>query len=150
MSKKVSLNWDLNPRSPFWLYYQGALKAKLLEHLHDKQYVFGSNPSLGKLFSIVLHIQTSVSYYIKCIIFIVLSEFQVKEGYRLAKPEHCRRELYNIMYYCWDKDAKQRPTFTECVELLEKLLMAETDYTELERFPDHSYYNMMSLSGEKL
>lgn len=76
--------------------------------------------------------------------------FQVKDGYRLDKPEHCRRELYNIMYYCWDKEPKQRPSFRECVELLENLLMSETDYIELERFPDHSYYNMMSLSGEKL
>lgn len=75
---------------------------------------------------------------------------KVRDGYRLDKPEHCRRELYNIMYYCWDKDPKERPSFTECVQLLEKLLMTETDYIELERFPDHSYYNMMSLSGEKL
>ncbi|KAK9686223.1 Protein tyrosine and serine/threonine kinase, partial [Popillia japonica] len=75
---------------------------------------------------------------------------KVRDGHRLDKPEHCRRELYNIMYYCWDKDPKQRPTFTECVQLLEKLLMTETDYIELERFPDHSYYNMMSISGEKL
>ncbi|KAL3280389.1 hypothetical protein HHI36_017874 [Cryptolaemus montrouzieri] len=75
---------------------------------------------------------------------------KVRDGYRLDKPEHCRRELYNIMYYCWDKDAKKRPSFSECVELLEKLLMTETDYIELERFPDHSYYNMVSLSGEKL
>ncbi|XP_044762114.1 tyrosine kinase receptor Cad96Ca [Coccinella septempunctata] len=75
---------------------------------------------------------------------------KVRDGYRLDKPEHCRRELYNIMYYCWDKDPKQRPNFGECVGLLEKLLMTETDYIELERFPDHSYYNMVSLSGEKL
>ncbi|GJQ72955.1 hypothetical protein Trydic_g1597 [Trypoxylus dichotomus] len=75
---------------------------------------------------------------------------KVRDGHRLDKPEHCRRELYNIMYYCWDKDPKQRPLFNECVELLEKLLMTETDYIELERFPDHSYYNMMSISGEKL
>ncbi|XP_031334762.1 tyrosine kinase receptor Cad96Ca-like [Photinus pyralis] len=75
---------------------------------------------------------------------------RVRDGYRLEKPEHCRRELYNIMYYCWDKDPKQRPSFEECVELLEKLIISETDYIELERFPDHSYYNMTSLSGEKL
>ncbi|CAG9824030.1 unnamed protein product [Phaedon cochleariae] len=74
----------------------------------------------------------------------------VRDGYRLDKPEHCRRELYNIMYYCWDKDPKERPSFCECVELLEKLLLSETDYIELERFPDHSYYNMMGMSGEKL
>ncbi|XP_017781118.1 PREDICTED: tyrosine kinase receptor Cad96Ca [Nicrophorus vespilloides] len=75
---------------------------------------------------------------------------KVRDGHRLDKPEHCRRELYNIMYYCWDKDPKQRPTFAECIELLEKLIMTETDYIELERFPDHSYYNMLNLSDEKL
>ncbi|XP_055678314.1 tyrosine kinase receptor Cad96Ca [Lutzomyia longipalpis] len=75
---------------------------------------------------------------------------QVRDGYRLEKPEHCRRELYNIMYYCWAKDANERPGFSELVVLLDKLLLTETDYIELERFPDHNYYNMLSLSGEKL
>lgn len=75
---------------------------------------------------------------------------KVRDGYRLDKPEHCRRELYNIMYYCWDKDPKERPSFTELSQLLENLLLTETDYIELERFPDHSYYNMMGVSGEKL
>ncbi|XP_026681745.1 tyrosine kinase receptor Cad96Ca-like [Diaphorina citri] len=67
-----------------------------------------------------------------------------KDGYRLEKPDHCRRELYNIMYYCWDKEPNERPNFTELCDLLEKLLLNETDYIELERFPDHSYYNMSS------
>ncbi|KAK7590136.1 hypothetical protein V9T40_001749 [Parthenolecanium corni] len=75
---------------------------------------------------------------------------RVRDGHRLDKPEHCRRELYNIMYYCWDKDPKERPTFDELVDLLEQLLLTETDYIQLDRFPDHSYYNMVSLSGEKL
>ncbi|KAI5743423.1 hypothetical protein M8J77_018054 [Diaphorina citri] len=75
---------------------------------------------------------------------------KVRDGYRLEKPDHCRRELYNIMYYCWDKEPNERPNFTELCDLLEKLLLNETDYIELERFPDHSYYNMVSLSGEKL
>ncbi|GAB0087522.1 Tyrosine kinase receptor Cad96Ca [Sergentomyia squamirostris] len=75
---------------------------------------------------------------------------QVRDGYRLEKPEHCRRELYNIMYYCWAKDATERPGFSELVVLLDKLLLTETEYIELERFPDHNYYNMLSLSGEKL
>lgn len=75
---------------------------------------------------------------------------KVRDGYRLEKPEHCRRELYNIMYYCWTKDFHERPSFSELVELLDKLLLTEMDYIELERFPDHNYYNMASLSGEKL
>ncbi|XP_046393104.1 tyrosine kinase receptor Cad96Ca [Ischnura elegans] len=75
---------------------------------------------------------------------------KVRDGLRLEKPEHCRRELFNVMYYCWDKDPKERPTFGELVTLLEGLLLTETDYIELERFPDHCYYNVVSLSGEKV
>lgn len=75
---------------------------------------------------------------------------QVKEGTRLEKPEHCRREVYNIMFYCWEPEAEQRPDFSQLVVLLEELLLTETDYIELQRFPDHSYYNIVSLSGEKV
>ncbi|XP_035207617.1 tyrosine kinase receptor Cad96Ca-like, partial [Stegodyphus dumicola] len=75
---------------------------------------------------------------------------KVKEGFRLEKPEHCKREVYNIMFYCWDRDPNKRPSFTELVQLLDKLLISENDYIELDRFPDHSYYNITSLSGEKL
>lgn len=75
---------------------------------------------------------------------------RIKEGYRLDRPEHCKRELYNIMYYCWDKDPACRPSFGELVSLTEGLLLDETDYIELDRFPDHSYYNVLNLSGEKL
>uniref|UniRef100_A0A034WTS2 receptor protein-tyrosine kinase n=1 Tax=Bactrocera dorsalis TaxID=27457 RepID=A0A034WTS2_BACDO len=75
---------------------------------------------------------------------------KVRDGYRLEKPEHCRRELYNIMYYCWSGDPNERPTFVELVQMLDKLLHTEMDYIELERFPDHNYYNILNLSGEKL
>ncbi|XP_054724069.1 tyrosine kinase receptor Cad96Ca-like [Uloborus diversus] len=75
---------------------------------------------------------------------------RVRDGHRLEKPDHCRREMYNIMFYCWDKDPTQRPTFGELVNLLDRLLVSEHTYIELERFPDHSYYNITDLSGEKL
>ncbi|XP_048478841.1 tyrosine kinase receptor Cad96Ca isoform X3 [Plutella xylostella] len=75
---------------------------------------------------------------------------KVRGGHRLEKPEHCRRELYNIMYYCWEAEPSARPDFEEVVALLERLLCTETDYIELERFPDHSYYNVQHLDGEKL
>ncbi|KAL4706899.1 hypothetical protein ACJJTC_012358 [Scirpophaga incertulas] len=75
---------------------------------------------------------------------------KVHSGFRLEKPEHCRRELYNIMYYCWEAKPTDRPDFKEVVAMLERLLCTETDYIELERFPDHSYYNVQHLEGEKL
>ncbi|XP_013109290.1 tyrosine kinase receptor Cad96Ca [Stomoxys calcitrans] len=75
---------------------------------------------------------------------------KVRDGYRLEKPEHCRRELYNIMYYCWSQDPSDRPLFAELVQMLDKLLHTEMDYIELERFPDHNYYNIINLSCEKV
>ncbi|XP_054156172.1 tyrosine kinase receptor Cad96Ca-like [Oppia nitens] len=75
----------------------------------------------------------------------------VRDGQRLPKPEHCKREMYNIMYYCWDGDADKRPAFDQLVDYLDKLLVSENDYIELDRFPDHCYYNTIpDLAGEKL
>ncbi|XP_023345289.1 tyrosine kinase receptor Cad96Ca [Eurytemora carolleeae] len=75
---------------------------------------------------------------------------KVKEGHRLEKPEHCDREMYNIMYYCWDNDPVERPSFTQLVKDFENMLMKETDYIDLNQFPDHAYYNEVSLSGERV
>lgn len=75
---------------------------------------------------------------------------KVIEGYRLEKPEHCHRELYNIMYYCWEAEPSARPDFTDIVARLEPLINKDMDYIQLERFPDHSYYNLQHLDGEKL
>lgn len=54
------------------------------------------------------------------------------------------------MYYCWSKDPNDRPTFEELVQMLDRLLQAEMEYIELERFPDHNYYNIPSVSNEKV
>ena len=43
---------------------------------------------------------------------------RVKEGYRPEKPEHCDREIYNMMFYCWDKDPAERPSFSQLVIIM--------------------------------
>ncbi|KAK3866217.1 hypothetical protein Pcinc_028242 [Petrolisthes cinctipes] len=75
---------------------------------------------------------------------------KVREGYRLEKPDHCRREVYNIMYYCWDKDQKERPSFIELVTTLEGLLLSEVEYIQLDKFPDHTYYNFITEQSDEL
>jgi fibroblast growth factor receptor 1 len=75
---------------------------------------------------------------------------RVRDGYRLEKPEHCKREIYNIMYYCWNKNPDERPSFSALVQDFETLLVKETDYIDLNMFPEHAYYNELSLSGEKV
>ena len=48
---------------------------------------------------------------------------KVKEGHRLEKPEHCDREIYNMMFYCWDNDPLERPTFTQLVGISSALFL---------------------------
>ncbi|GFY63862.1 tyrosine kinase receptor Cad96Ca [Trichonephila inaurata madagascariensis] len=59
---------------------------------------------------------------------------RVREGYRMEKPDHCKREVYNILFYCWDEDPLKRPTFGELVKLLDKLLVVGNQRgTQLEK-----------------
>ncbi|KAG9510454.1 PRKCA-binding protein, partial [Fragariocoptes setiger] len=66
----------------------------------------------------------------------------VKRGDRLAKPEHCKSDLYDIMYRCWHTDPSERPSFTELTAKLDKLLISANEYIELDQYPDHCYYNI--------
>jgi len=78
----------------------------------------------------------------------------VGDGGRLQMPKHCKRELYNIMFYCWADDPKERPNWSgdsdSLIESFEKLLLEDTDYIDLNMFPEHEYYNEKDLSGEKV
>ena len=76
---------------------------------------------------------------------------KVRDGYRLEKPEHCKRELYNIMVKCWEKSADNRPTFSDLVRDFEALLVREMDYIDLNMFEEDGYHNAaISLSGERV
>jgi fibroblast growth factor receptor 1 len=66
---------------------------------------------------------------------------EIKKGYRLQKPSHCDRELYNEMYYCWHANPLERPTFVDLVDKLGNLLAADQDYLDLNKFPENSYEN---------
>ena len=71
--------------------------------------------------------------------------------FRLAKPAHCERELYNIMYYCWAARDVDRPTFSELKKMLEQLLTVDVDYLHMDNFPENDYYNTVTpVSDEKV
>jgi serine/threonine protein kinase len=77
----------------------------------------------------------------------------VNDGNRLQMPKHCKRELYNIMFYCWNADPTKRPDWSGPDSLItdfEKLLLENTDYIDLNMYPEHEYYNEVDLSGEKV
>lgn len=74
----------------------------------------------------------------------------VREGGRLEKPPHCDRQLFNVVKNCWGAEADDRPSFEDLVEDFENLLVTDTDYIDLNMFPEHAYYNEISLSDEKV
>ncbi|XP_011067283.1 PREDICTED: tyrosine-protein kinase receptor torso [Acromyrmex echinatior] len=51
----------------------------------------------------------------------------LKSGCRMERPPNCSRELYSIMYSCWNIRPQSRPTFTELKQNLDKLL---SNYSE--------------------
>lgn len=46
----------------------------------------------------------------------------LKEGHRMDKPPYSSLEMYTIMRQCWQHHAAQRPTFTELVDDLDRML----------------------------
>ncbi|XP_018107492.1 vascular endothelial growth factor receptor 3 isoform X1 [Xenopus laevis] len=47
---------------------------------------------------------------------------RLKEGTRMRAPEYATAQIYRIMLSCWHGDPKERPTFTDLVEILGDLL----------------------------
>ncbi|XP_076327392.1 tyrosine kinase receptor Cad96Ca-like [Tachypleus tridentatus] len=75
---------------------------------------------------------------------------EVREGYTMEQPEHCREELYKIMKDCWRADVNNRPSFSDLRTELGRLLELQTGYVDLEHFPEHVYYNLYQSYGEKV
>ncbi|KAK2540761.1 Flt4 [Columba livia] len=47
---------------------------------------------------------------------------RLKDGTRMRAPEYATAEIYRIMLSCWHGDPKERPTFSDLVEILGNLL----------------------------
>ncbi|CAN2387230.1 Belongs to the protein kinase superfamily. Tyr protein kinase family. CSF-1 PDGF receptor subfamily [Pristimantis euphronides] len=47
---------------------------------------------------------------------------RLKEGTRMRAPEYATADIYRIMLSCWHGDPKERPTFSDLVEILGDLL----------------------------
>lgn len=56
----------------------------------------------------------------------------LKDGHRMEKPQGCSPEVYAVMKECWNQSPYQRPTFTELVEGLDRILTTVTDQEYLD------------------
>lgn len=57
--------------------------------------------------------------YAACEPCLVLS--QLTSGLRLAKPENCHDEIYQLMMSCWNLNPEHRPTFRRCKNILQDI-----------------------------
>lgn len=62
-------------------------------------------------------------------------------GYRLAKPDGCLNDIYELMLDCWSPKPEDRPDFTKLVGEIEDLLRmhcdweADNGYLDIEAIP---------------
>ncbi|XP_012526054.2 fibroblast growth factor receptor homolog 1 [Monomorium pharaonis] len=57
----------------------------------------------------------------------------LKDGYRMEKPPNCSVDIYMVMRDCWIYQPEERPTFSELVEELDRILTrtANEEYLDL-------------------
>lgn len=56
----------------------------------------------------------------------------LRDGHRMEKPQGCSLDVYMIMRECWHQSPYQRPTFTELVEDLDRILTSASDQEYLD------------------
>ncbi|XP_065676991.1 fibroblast growth factor receptor-like isoform X3 [Hydra vulgaris] len=58
----------------------------------------------------------------------------LKQGYRMEKPPNCTDDMYALMLNCWKEIPSKRPTFSQLIEDLERMLLnaSSTEYIDLQ------------------
>ncbi|KAJ6667882.1 hypothetical protein lerEdw1_016203 [Lerista edwardsae] len=60
---------------------------------------------------------------------------RLKDGTRMRAPEYATAEIYRIMLSCWHGDPKERPTFSDLVEILGDLLQENVQHEGKDYIP---------------
>lgn len=58
----------------------------------------------------------------------------LKQGYRMERPLNCTDDMYTLMLNCWKEIPSKRPTFSQLIEDLERMLLdaSSTEYIDLQ------------------
>ncbi|KAK3093185.1 hypothetical protein FSP39_012370 [Pinctada imbricata] len=69
---------------------------------------------------------------------------ELKNGYRMEKPDNCSEQIYQIMRSCWRENPHDRPTFTKLRTILDHILEADSglDYFNYQIEGNGIYYQV--------
>ncbi|XP_068709736.1 uncharacterized protein [Montipora foliosa] len=68
----------------------------------------------------------------------------IRNGYRMDKPENCSQQIYQLMMSCWAANPKDRPSFTDLRNDLEKMLEADDEWYISVNCDDFDYYSNLA------
>ncbi|XP_038062791.1 tyrosine-protein kinase receptor Tie-1-like [Patiria miniata] len=76
---------------------------------------------------------------------------QLQQGYRMPKPQHCKKQLYDMMCSCWQESPKDRPSFQSLYRQLDDMLSEDKDYITIHKLDESIYeVTMVEDTNEKL
>ncbi|XP_038066020.1 proto-oncogene tyrosine-protein kinase receptor Ret-like isoform X2 [Patiria miniata] len=64
---------------------------------------------------------------------------EIKQGYRLPKPEHCSDDIYQIMMDCWQEKPEDRPNFAGLHTTIDDILADAAGYLEMGNLNPEDY-----------
>ncbi|XP_038066018.1 proto-oncogene tyrosine-protein kinase receptor Ret-like [Patiria miniata] len=64
---------------------------------------------------------------------------EIKQGYRLPKPEHCSDDIYQIMMDCWQEKPEDRPDFAGLHTTIDDILADAAGYLEMGNLNPEDY-----------
>ncbi|XP_038064856.1 tyrosine kinase receptor Cad96Ca-like [Patiria miniata] len=64
---------------------------------------------------------------------------EIKQGYRLPKPEHCSDDIYQIMKDCWQEKPEDRPDFAGLHTTIDDILADAAGYLEMGNLNPEDY-----------
>ncbi|XP_068733604.1 fibroblast growth factor receptor 1-A-like [Montipora capricornis] len=73
---------------------------------------------------------------------------KIREGYRMPKPGHVDRKLYELMMKCWEEDPSDRPTFDKLRRTIKNMERNHKTYVNLSQYDTRTYADVTDLTAK--
>jgi len=73
---------------------------------------------------------------------------KLQDGFRMPKPKHVDKKLYQIMLKCWEENPSDRPTFAKLKDTMKEMERKHRTYVNLKQYDNSLYANVEDLTAE--